>query len=356
MTIAIDARLIGASATGDSTYWAGLVFGLSQLSDSFRLLLISNQPKPSDLPNDERFVWRRLPGSNSRWWSYVSFPLFARREGADVIHTQYSLSPLAGRRGITTIHDVSFLIGPEWFKPRDRFLLSRTVPAAARRAAAVITVSETSKGEIERLIPAAKGRVTATPLAAATWIKRVEEEEARRTVKNDFGLEGEFLLTVSTRWPRKNMKLAVDAVLGMDRGVPLALTGKAGWDGTEGGGRIRALGYVTNEQLCALYSTASAYLCPSWHEGFGLPLLEAFRCGCPVITSSGGALPEVAGDAAIVLPPDKPGPWTQAIQELLSNSSKMAQMRECGFRREAEFSWRKTAETTLNVYRQVAGK
>src|SRR5579885_1319148 len=110
--IAIDARLVGGQSTGDSTYWLGLLTGLSRINTNFRFLLFSNAPRPPGIPESPAFQWVRLPSRNSRWWSLVRFPLLARRMNADALHTQYSLSPLAGSIGITTIHDVSFFIGP----------------------------------------------------------------------------------------------------------------------------------------------------------------------------------------------------------------------------------------------------
>jgi glycosyltransferase involved in cell wall biosynthesis len=351
--VAIDARLAGGTSTGDSTYWTGLLHGLRN-AEGTRFLLFSNAPRPPGIPERPFFHWIHLPGTG-RWWSLVRFPLRARAMGAGAIHTQYTLSPLVGRHGLTTIHDVSFLIGPEWFRPRDRLLLSRTVPASARRAARVLTVSETSREEIERLIPAAAGKTVVTPNACPPWIEPVPREEARARVERELGLAGPFALTVGTRWPRKNVDLAVSAVEGLpeSRSLTLALTGKAGWGSAESGRRTRAVGYVENDLLCALYSAAELYLAPSRHEGFGIPLLEAFRCGCPVVCSRGGAMPEVAGDAARIVDSWEPIDWSHAIEELLSDSSKLDELRRRGRERERTFTWEATAQRTLEAYRGV---
>jgi len=286
----------------------------------------------------------------------VAFPLFARRAGASVVHTQYNLSPLAGRRGVTTIHDVSFFIGPEWFQHRDLFLLRRFMPASARRAAKVITVSETSRREIEEFIPAARGKTVVTPLAATPGIVPIPRSDAKQRVESELGLAEPFLLTVGTRWPRKNMALAIEAVAGLPPEVPhvLAVSGKPGW-GEElvRGPRVRLTGYVTQEVLSALYCAASLYLAPSRHEGFGLPILDAFQCGCPVLCSSGGALPEVAGDAAHVMASWSPADWTSAIREILGDSGKLDAMRLKGLERARQFDWLETARKTMMVYNEV---
>lgn len=350
--MAIDARLVGGTNTGDSTYWTGLLHGLARTAPGAKFLLFSNADRPAGIPAGP-FHWHRISARSARWWSLVAFPLAARRAKAGAIHVQYSLSPLTGRRGITTVHDVSFLIEPSWFQPRDRFLMSRTVPASIRRAAATLTVSETSKAEIERLVPG--GRVHVTYNACPPWIVPVPREDAERRVR-ELGIDGPFALTVSTRWPRKNMRLAVDAVDLLPDDLPhrLVVTGKAGWGDQEGGRRTVPVGYVDEATLSALYSAADLYLCPSRHEGFGVPLLEAFRCGCPVLSSTGGALPEVAGDAAAIEPSWEPADWARRIEGLLRDRGTLDDLRQRGYARERQFSWEETARKTLAIYREVA--
>ncbi len=349
LAVAIDARLIGGTSTGDSSYWSGLIHGLSKLDLDLQFLFFSNAPKPALIPDKFNFSWIEVPARSSRWWSYVVFPLLARKIGAGAIHTQYSLSPLAGNRGITTIHDVSFLIGPEWFKSKDRMILTKTVPASARRAKRIIAVSQTCKAEVESYIPSAKGKVIAIYNGLPPWVQRVENPEP---TLRELGIEKPYLLTVGTQWPRKNMKLAIDAAAGIDR-YPLVVTGKGGWGEQAAGDHVRPVGYVSNDQLCALYSGASLYLAPSRHEGFGIPVIEAFACGCPVLCSTGGALPEVAGDAGVVEPTWEPSHWTETIQSMLADSSKLHDLRQRGFERAKQFDWVESARQTANVYREV---
>lgn len=295
-----------------------------------------------------------LPHAHPRWHSLVRLPLVARRLRADVFHTQYTLSPLVGRGGVTTIHDVSFLIGPEWFRPKDRFLLSRAVPASARRAANVITVSETSKAEIESLIPGTQGKVHAIPNALGEDFHPPDRAWAQKRVHEKWAMDRPYALTVGTRWPRKNMQLAVEAVLASRSGLDLAITGKPGWGPETMHERIVRVGYVSREDLACLYAGASLYLAPSRHEGFGIPLLEAWAAGTPVICSSGGALPEVAGDAAIIMDSWKPESWAQAIDEALADSGKLETLRERGRQRLDHFDWDRTARETLRIYEQSA--
>lgn len=269
-----------------------------------------------------------------------------------MIHTQYSLSPLVGEKGVTTIHDVSFFIGPEWFPARHRWLLQRSVPASAKRAQRILTVSETSKFEIEKFIPAARGKIVVSPLAAPPWIRTMSEKDVDALLQ-PLDLPARFALSVSTLWPRKNMALAIQAVDAMAQPVPLLLSGKSAWGDLPQSPNVRMLGYVSNEVLAALYHRAAVYLCPSHHEGFGIPMVEAFLCGCPVMSSTGGALPEVSGGAAHLIASKDPEDWAAELDVLLADPRRQTQMRQNGKVRAQSFSWDVTAARTLEAYKAI---
>lgn len=353
--VALDATLAGGTHTGDSTYWTGLISGLIEAEDTPEIVLLSDKQAPEGLKFPGSIRWVRLPRRSSRWFSLVSLPLAARRLGAKVFHTQYNLSPLAGKTGVTTIHDVSFFIGPEWFKPKDLFMLKRFVPGSARRAAKVITVSETSKRDIMKHLRVPARKVAVTYNAAPVWFKPAGPEEVSRTLTS-LGVSQPYLLAIGARWPRKNLALAIRAADLLPAELPhkLLVVGKEGWGDEGGNDRTVATGYLHNEALPPVYSGADLFLFPSHYEGFGIPLLEAFACGTPVLSSAGGALPEVAGDAAEIIDEMEPRAWADAVVRLLGDSSKLADMRERGLRRAKEFSWLDTARKTIEVYREVA--
>lgn len=355
LIVAIDARLVGRKQTGDTAYWMGLIAGLAELNSDAKFLLISDQEMPDGLVIPKNSEWIALYSDSTRWWSFVKFPMEAKKRGAQVIHTQYSLSPLAGNRGITTVHDVSFFVEPKWFSAQDRMLLQKFVRMACKRAARVITVSQNSSKEIEKYIPESTGKIRVVPNARHIRVGPIAREQAIEIVKKA-GIPVPFILTVGTRWARKNFDLALDAVEALPSSLPhkLIWTGKG--DVLEEGryGRSIGAGYVDYPMLSALYSAADLYLCPSHHEGFGIPLLEAFACGCPVITSCGGSLPEVADDAALVLSSWRPEDWTQAIVDLLGDEARKDELRKKGYEREKQFTWRRSAEMTMEVYKEVA--
>ncbi len=355
--IAIDARSIGQDHTGDTTYWTGLVRGLARLDSDLRYLLFSNAEKPPTIPDSDRISWIQLPSHNSRWWSLFRFPLTARRMGARIIHTQYNLSPLVAHGGVTTVHDVSFFHQPEWFQPRDRVLLQRFVPPSARRAERVITVSEFSKREIHKYISGLGDKVVVAPNACDESIHAVPMPEARGRVKDALGLDGPYMLTVGTRWPRKNLALALRAMDELPDSMPqkLVLTGKAGWGDEHPSPRAIVSGFVDNELLCALYSAADLFLAPAHYEGFGITLLEAFMCGCPVLANANGAHEEVAAGAARI-EPGEPAVWAGAMQEIIADGPGRAALIEKGTKRLGAFSWDRTATIVEQAYREVLGR
>lgn len=355
LVVAIDARLLGTRNTGDTSYWRGLVQGLSETGVDAEFLLFTNQSRPEKVPDDPRFRTMHVPSPINRWWSYVVFPRAARAAGAHVLHTQYNVSPIAARQTVTTVHDVSFFVEPSWFKPKDRYLLQTQIPASIKRAAHVLTVSETSKAEIERFIPSAKGKTTVTYNALGPQIQPVEKTAAQREVKDRLGIDPPYLFTLGTRWPRKNLALAIQTAALLPENFPhrLVVGGQPGWGDLPRNHRTVFPGYLEDDLVSALYSAADLYLAPSLHEGFGIPLLEAWACGCPVLCGPGGALPEIGGDAVILAPDFEPETWAGLVTEALADSSKLAAMRERGHQRLHRFSWRETAEKTLEVYQNV---
>lgn len=353
--VAIDARLASTDHTGDSAYWRGLLHGLGQCPTSdLKVVLYSNSDRPRGVP--ETLDWCRIEARSGRWWSLVAFPLRARRAGARVLHTQYNLSPLAGSGGVTTVHDVSFMIGPEWFRPRDRTLLTLGVRSSIRRAARVLTVSETSRGEIERFFPASKGKVVVTPNALRPDFQGRDPAAARLRVADRFGLSGQFLLTAATQWPRKNLALAIEATRRLPDSIPhrLVLVGKSGWGTLPEHPRVMRTGWVDDLTLEDLYAAADLVLVPSHHEGFGIPVLEAWASRTPVMVSPGGALPEVAGEAALLAPDFEPETWARLIVEALANPGRLEGLRTMGTQRLGLYSWITTAERTQEAYRAAA--
>jgi glycosyltransferase involved in cell wall biosynthesis len=369
--IGIDARLLTGAYTGDRTYWRGLLKAFNELlsPNEHRLVLFSTRPIPSGtLPESPLYESVVAPARSERLWSLIRLPKLAKMHRCDLVHTQYTVSPFFTVPTVTTVHDISFLIEPRWFPLKDRILLRLTVPASCRRAKRVLTVSETSREDIIEMLGLPPEKVIATPNGLPEGFYPVPKAKAQAWVREKYGIEPPFALAVGVLQPRKNWQLAIEAVYlaRNDYELPLVLvlTGKAGWARRElnrakqifaQDGWLIETGYVPDEYLVWLYNAAEVLLYPSFYEGFGLPPLEAMACGTPVIASNGGALPEVVGSGGILLPPNEPGMWANAIRTVLTNDAYRNALIQRALAQAQRFSWRTTAERTWQAYLQAVG-
>lgn len=364
MRIAIDARCLTGAYTGDRTYWLGLLRGLCALEHKHDILLYTHTPISDPLlPVDERLKQRVIPARNLRWWSWKLFPDAANADGADVAHVQYTVPARLRMPVVTTVHDISFRLMPHCFPWKHRLLLNLTVPPSMRRAARVITVSESSRQDILRVYRLPEQKVVAIPNAADERMQPVEQGDSEEILHRYYGIEPPFVLMVGVLQPRKNLPLAVQAFaqVVVPGNLPhrLVIVGKPGWgmeelqkavDRWNVQERTVLTGYVPDEHLSCFYSAADALMYPSLYEGFGLPPLEAMQCGCPVLASDIPVMHEVVGEAGMLLTPNDPVVWTQALHTVLTNEWTRQQMRQRGFQQAAHFSWKESARRTLEVY------
>ena len=379
MRIGIDARTLSGRYTGDRTYWRGLIGGLAAIDSVNEYVLYTRQPLEGDPPPElgPNFSWRQVATpQNDALWMLAGWPRALKADKIDVAHTQYNI-PLLGAPCpvVTTVHDVSFRVHPDLFLPKDRWILNTLVPRSMRKAARVIAVSESTRRDILRHYPQVPKDAVRVILEAADARFRPPaggQETARAMANKELKLDDRpYLLAVGVLQPRKNLALLLDAFallkLGLKiNGEPLphrlVIAGKRGWlDDTDA--QLAALpaevtrdimlaGYVADDDLPALYGGADALCYPSRYEGFGLPPLEAMACGCPVLCSRSSSLPEVVGDAGILLSPDDSDAWARALGKLLSAPPILARWRERGPAQAALFSWEKSARETLGVYEE----
>jgi glycosyltransferase involved in cell wall biosynthesis len=322
----------------------------------------NGSPFPKDLIREHACRW--IPG---RWvqqaWKRLNAPAYTRfAPDAEVHHfPNFIIPPLPrGPKAVVSIHDCCFLSCPETMEPKNRAFLKARIPRTIERADHILTISETMARELREAFDLPEDRVTATLLGPPPALASLPEggEEARI---RELGIDGPFLLHVGTLEPRKNHPFLFQVFEEMtDFDGTLVLCGMHGWKvepileamaASPRADRIQHLNYVSDEDLTALYRRAEALLFPSLYEGFGLPPIEAMRQGCPVICSDGGSLPEVVGDAGLVLPLDDPADWADAVEGLLSSPDRRAKRINAGHHRAAQFSWRRCAEETWRVYR-----
>jgi glycosyltransferase involved in cell wall biosynthesis len=370
--IAIDAHSVGAQLGGNETYATNLIEALAEIDHTNLYTLYVTRPAAL-----ERF--------NNRWPNFqvkqtlphtplVRIPLTLshelRRHPVDLLHVQYTAPPFAPCPVVTTIHDLSFEHLPETFKRRSWMQLRLTVRRTARRAAHIITGSEYSRGDISRTYGIAPERITVTPDAAPAHFAPVTNETELRRIRESYGIQGNYILSVGSIQPRKNLVRLIEAYSCLRAVRPqgklpqLVLAGKRGWLDDETfraaerhslGKDILFTGYVPEQDLVGLYSGAICFVYPSYFEGFGLPAVEAMQCGVPVIAGNRTSLPEVVADAGLLFDPFDTQALVNALTQVIDDSECRALLRAKGLERARNFNWKSTAQLTLNVY-QVAAK
>ncbi len=286
-----------------------------------------------------------------------------RSRGARLQHETNHIPVASGLPTVTTIHDLSGILFPEWH-PADRVRwYEREFSRGVAQTRHFLAVSEFTRQEIMRVLHVPAERITATPLAARDAF-RPQPAESCAAACRGAGLPTQFFLFVGTLEPRKNVAGLLEAYAALPASlrarVPLAIAGAWGWKAEALRERLRAhdlagqvhlLGYQNDVQLAALYSACTALVWPTFYEGFGLPPLEALACGAAVIVSDVASLPEVVGSAGVRLDPRRIGAWTEAMRRVAEDEAWREALRAAGPAQAARFSWRRCAEQTAAVYR-----
>ncbi|MGE0058898.1 MAG: glycosyltransferase family 4 protein [Dehalococcoidia bacterium] len=368
--IAFDVTMAPARPTGGSLYALNLARALPTVdrdhdyviyAKSHSLPLLEGVPATivdvGPLRRLRRYVWEQF-----------ELPADLKRRGVSLLHSPHYTLPL--RRPcpcVVTVHDLTFFLLPGRFRATRRVPYQLATFAASRLADRIIVPSESTAADLRRVLKTRASKIVVTPEGAGPEFRPVEPEEAAE-VAAKYGLKPGYLLSLGTREPNKNRGAIIRALhflVSGGRDLQLAVVGGGGWRteteqaAIEGLGltrRIDYTGYVEQEDLPALYSAAGVFLFPSLHEGFGLAALEAMACGVPVVTSNTSSLPEVVGDAALMVNPQDPRALADAVARILDDPALAARLREDGPRRAAAFTWEACAEKTIAVYRELLGE
>ncbi|ANT63267.1 hypothetical protein AYJ57_22595 (plasmid) [Salipiger sp. CCB-MM3] len=291
------------------------------------------------------------PKSSLKGHAWEQFYL-ARTRPDDWMLSLCNTGPVLRKRQIVMIHDAQVFRQPESYSKPFRLWYNAMQPRLGRTAQVVLTVSEHSKSELERfgVVPPGKARVIPN---GADHILRIKPDDT--TIKRHGLTSGRYLLALGSLAPHKNLAMLVAAARARkDRSVPLVIAGGGNAaifsdNGITASDDVRLLGRVSDAELRALYDNAAALVFPSLTEGFGLPPAEAMFCGCPVIASTGGAIPEVCGDATISLDPSDRDGWTAAMEDLCANTERRTRLSEAGRIRVQQFTWRAAAEKLAGI-------
>jgi glycosyltransferase involved in cell wall biosynthesis len=365
LRVGIDAHMVGGQETGNETYVRGIVDGFKAFDQDLELLVFNVGSSWTGPQGRVRF--QRLLTGNPFVRLGVELPLRSIGQRLDVLHMTYAAPAWSAAPVVLTVHDICYATNPEWFSARDLRVLSTMVPRSIRKAAHVITDSQDARRQIIEHYRVPEAKVSAIPIGPGPGAEPITLEAAREELSSlDLNLTRPFLLAVGNLQPRKNLVRLVEAFeeLVSRRGhdIELVIVGPRRYRAEEivnatGAvtDRVHFTGYVTDRQLAACYRCSAAFVLPSLYEGFGLPALEAMAHGVPMACSDAGALPEVCGDAAIMFDPKSIESIAGAVERILGDEDLRRRLRVAGTARAAMFSWKKTAEQTLKVYRQVLG-
>ncbi|RME33796.1 MAG: glycosyltransferase family 1 protein [Thermoflexia bacterium] len=304
----------------------------------------------------------------ARFWHRLRVPLpvevFVGR--VDLFYSpDFVLPPtLHTTRTLLTVHDLSFLRYPEHFVPKLVRYLERVVPDSVRRADRVLADSEATRTDLIELLGTPPEKVEVLYSGVDERFRPDGEEGEGERLRARYGLDRPYVLAVGTLQPRKNYVRLIRAFVRLPAGeTVLVIAGGRGWmyeevleEAVRFPHRVRVLGFVDEEDLPALYRGARLFVMPSFYEGFGLPVLEAMACGVPVVCSGVSSLPEVAGDAALLVDPADEEGLAEAMRRALEDGALREQMRTLGLARAATFTWDRAARQLLEGLRKVGRK
>lgn len=370
MRIGIDGRYIQDHFPGIGRYTYNLIQALTKAApeDSFVLLhnpkLVNTRYDLGTLqsPNLEIVAVDAPTFSLAEQWR---LPSIVRGLRLDLFHSPYYLKPyLLPCPSVVTIYDLIPRLYPEYVSSGARVIFEMAIRLAIVTSRLVISVSQSAKEDLVRLLGVPPSKVCVTPLGVDSQFKPVNEK-AIFNLRQKHDLPEGYILYLGTNKPHKNLARLVEAFAEVKTEQKLVLAGKEDPRYSEAHevtkqlglqDRVVFLGQVSEDDLPALYSGAALFVFPSLCEGFGLPLLEAMACGVPVISSSTSSLPEIAGQAAVMVAPLDLSQLARALERVLGDSNLRASMREEGLKQAAQFSWERTAVETLAVYRQVLSR
>lgn len=375
LRLILNVDAISAPLTGIGVYTRELALGLERSAALESLKLFSAYRWVED--SEQAFavnrtiqsVRRLLPFKRTALEGYTRlraglFRLNARRLRDHVLHApNFVLMPFEGPC-VATVHDISYLRYPQ-FHPRERVrFLERHLPPTLQRADALIVDSAYVRDELVTVLGVDESKLHVVPLGVDAAFRPHTPDEAAAALAAHGLAWGGYLLVVATQEPRKNLERLVQAYAGLAPGLrarlPLVVVGARGWldaplaraiEPLERRGEVRRLGFVADAQLPALYAAAAGFAFPSLYEGFGLPLLEAMASGVPVLTSSAASMPEVVGGAALCVDPLDVDAIRAGLERLVADADWRAQAVPAGLAQAAQYSWQRTVDSTLAVYR-----
>lgn len=354
MKVAVSA--VAGTIGGPATYAVELVKALVASFPDDRFVVLTDRPS-----SFEGIAETRTLPLRSAWeqplWDHVRVPLALRRERFDLYHGTKGVLPRVGSTpSVVTIHDLASHAMPETFHPAQRIHLNVETPWALRRARAVVVPSESTKRDLARFFPSSRAPVFVTPEAAAPGLHPATAASAAAW-SSRHGIDRPACGYLGTIQPRKNLDVLVDAFLAAagshDWRLVIAGRLRPGEKPSflERDRRIVYVGAIADEDVPAFFGSVRCMVSPSSYEGFGLTYLEAMACGCPVVGLANSSVPEVVGEAGVLVERAEAALLAPVIARLMTDDHAVAELSRKGRARAAHFSWKETARRTMDAYR-----
>lgn len=359
MKIAIDIQTTLGQPTGFGFYVSNLVENLKKVDGKHEYFLARPQSEV-DFSTPQRFVWDQF-----------RFPGIASRASCDLLHQPCFSAPfIFGGAVVVTIHDIISILFPQNIPFASRMFYSKWMPFSYSKARQIISISESTKRDIVRVLKIPSRNITVIHNGYDARLEsRVSSSELARVAKK-YNLPRDYLLHIGTLEPRKNLGFLIDAFHEVikdkkNSNLNLVITGKKGWyynglfekvEKFDLGDRVVFTGYIDEADKKAIYQGARIFTFPSLYEGFGLPPLEAMASGIPVISSNTSSMPEVLGDAGILISPKNKSAWVEAITKVNNNEKFYNEMKKKNEEQIQKFDWGVTARRTVEVYEKAMVK
>jgi glycosyltransferase involved in cell wall biosynthesis len=373
MRIAFDATAAPIQPVGAGRYILEMAQALSRLDAEMELVIIAQtagaqrlnlggSTRTKLLVQPDRSPIQRL------LWEQVSLPGLLINEGVDLLHSpHYTLPVRLKAPSVVTIHDLSFFRYPHLHLSSKRLLFQNFISISSRRGAAIITVSESTRQELLQITRISPRKVHTIHEGVTPDFHPIRDAQLIQTVRKRYHLPETFMLFVGLIEPRKNLVDLLSAIhiaSKQDNDFYFVIVGRTGWQVNQVFKTVEQLGlksrviftgYIPQEDLPVLYNMSRFFIYPSQYEGFGLPILEAMACGTPVITTQVSSMPEITGEAAMLIPLGDVETLALSIKRLWHDADLRQMMSKQGLQRAAGFSWNRAAQQTLDVYRYVLG-
>lgn len=366
MRIGIDARLVYYSEAGITQYTLRLIQGLAEIDRENEFIILQSRKDKHTIVNKPNFKRVSLWTPSHHRFEQYALRLEISSLNLDVLHSPDFIPPFHRNcQSIITIHDLAFLIYPH-FLTKDSARYYGQIDQAVKRTDHIIAVSESTKQDIIRLLGVPEHKITVIYESAHPIYRPINDQEVLKQTKNKYRIPSDFILFVSTIEPRKNLPTLLKAYRQLldnyKADAKLVVVGRRGWlsedvfilvDKLDLAKDVLFLGRVPAEDLLYLYNAAKLLVQPSFYEGFGLPPLEAMACGTPVVVSNVSSLPEVVGDAGLLVDPTDVSELAVAIWRVLTDQALRADLIAKGLKRAQCFSWEKMARQTLQLYQRI---